>query len=92
MTSPPLFFHRTHPHATPPLRGSTHAAGYDIAASTATTIPPKQRGLVSTGLQIAVPAGCYGRIAARSGLAVKKGIDVGAGVVDEDYRGEVSKL
>ena len=32
------------------------------------------------------------RIAPRSGLAVKNGIHVGAGVVDPDYRGEVKVL
>jgi len=36
-----------------------------------------------------VPDGTYGRIAPRSGLAVKKGIDVGAGVIDRDYTGQV---
>ena len=38
---------------------------------------------------MSMPTGCYGRIAPRSGLALKKFIDVGAGVVDEDYRGEL---
>ena len=38
---------------------------------------------------IAIPEGCYGRIAPRSGLAVKNFINVGAGVIDADYRGEV---
>lgn len=36
-----------------------------------------------------IPSGCYGRVAPRSGLAVKNFIDVGAGVVDSDYRGNV---
>lgn len=36
-----------------------------------------------------MPAGCYGRVAPRSGLAAKHGIDVGAGVIDEDYRGNI---
>ena len=45
--------------------------------------------MVKTGLQIAIPAGTYARVAPRSGLAVKHFIDTGAGVVDEDYRGEV---
>ena len=42
-----------------------------------------------TGLSISFPAGLYARIAPRSGLALKKFMDVGAGVVDADYRGEV---
>lgn len=45
--------------------------------------------MVKTGLQIAIPPGTYARVAPRSGLAVKHFIDTGAGVVDEDYRGEV---
>ena len=42
--------------------------------------------------EIALPPGCYGRIAPRSGLAIKKFIDVGAGVIDADYRGEVGVI
>ena len=36
-----------------------------------------------------LPSGTYGRVASRSGLAVKNGLDVGAGVIDQDFRGEV---
>ena len=42
-----------------------------------------------TGLAISFPVGLYARIAPRSRLALKRFIDVGAGVVDGDYRGEV---
>lgn len=49
-------------------------------------IPAKSRGLVPTDISIAVPEGTYGRVAPRSGLAVKHFIDVGAGVIDYDYR------
>lgn len=42
-----------------------------------------------TDIQIELPQQCYGRIAPRSGLAAKNFIDVGAGVVDEDYRGNI---
>jgi dUTP pyrophosphatase len=52
-------------------------------------IPPQERAVVKTGLSVACPPGTYARIAPRSGLAVKKFIDCGAGVVDADYRGEV---
>ena len=42
--------------------------------------------LVSTGIALAIPKGCYGRVAPRSGLALKNSIHVGAGVIDPDYR------
>jgi dUTP pyrophosphatase len=47
---------------------------------------------VSSGIKIEIPKGYYGRIAPRSGLAVKKGIDVMAGVIDSGYRGTVRVL
>jgi dUTP pyrophosphatase len=55
-------------------------------------IPANSRCLVKTGIAVAVPEGCYGRVAPRSGLALKKGIDIGAGVIDEDYRGEIGAI
>lgn len=45
--------------------------------------------LVQTDLVIAIPEGRYGRIAHRSSLALKHHLDVGAGVIDSDYRGSV---
>ena len=48
-------------------------------------IPPKGKLIAKTDLQIRVPDGTYGRIAPRSGLAAKNFIDIGAGVVDQDY-------
>lgn len=52
-------------------------------------IGPKQRVVARTGLAVAIPAGFYGRIAPRSGLAARKGLDVLSGVIDSDYRGEI---
>lgn len=75
--------------AQPPTRGSEHAAGLDLYASEGVTILPGNRALVATGIAVEFPPGNYLRIAPRSGLAVKQGIDVLAGVVDADYRGEV---
>ena len=72
-----------------PKRSTDGAAGYDLCASQDCTIPAGGKGLVHTGLAISFPAGLYARIAPRSGLALKRFIDVGAGVVDADYRGEV---
>lgn len=74
-----------------PKRMTDEAAGYDLYSSESMIIPPRCRILVSTGLKMALPYGTYGRVAPRSGLSVK-GIDVGAGVVDSDYRGIVKVL
>ncbi|KJZ77875.1 Deoxyuridine 5'-triphosphate nucleotidohydrolase [Hirsutella minnesotensis 3608] len=75
-----------------PTRGSAFAAGYDVYASRDTTVPARDKVLVDTDISIAVPAGTYGRIAPRSGLASKHFIDTGAGVIDADYRGQVKVL
>ena len=72
-----------------PTRGSEWSAGYDLSSAKALTIPPGGRAIVPTDLSLACPAGTYGRVAPRSGLTVKYGIHVGAGVVDADYRGPV---
>lgn len=72
-----------------PTRGSALAAGYDLYASEDTVLKARGRGVVKTGVTMAIPEGYYGRVAPRSGLAVKHGIDTGAGVIDADYRGEV---
>ncbi|KAI1280898.1 Deoxyuridine 5'-triphosphate nucleotidohydrolase [Halotydeus destructor] len=76
-------------NATKPSKGSPLSAGFDLYSAYDYVIPAKGKGLVATDLQIAIPDNCYGRIAPRSGLAVKNFIDVGAGVVDSDYRGNV---
>lgn len=72
-----------------PVRGSADAAGFDLASAQHVVIPAKGKAIVPTDLSIACPPQTYARIAPRSGLAVKKFIDVGAGVVDADYRGPV---
>ncbi|KAG9237612.1 dUTPase-like protein [Amylocarpus encephaloides] len=75
-----------------PTRGSAFAAGYDIYAARDAVVPGRGKVLVDTDLSMAVPAGTYGRIAPRSGLASKHMIDTGAGVIDADYRGQVKVL
>ena len=55
-------------------------------------IPAGGKGKVATGLSWAIPPCTYGRIAPRSGLTWKNSINVGAGVIDEDYRGEVAVI
>jgi dUTP pyrophosphatase len=75
-----------------PVRGSAGAAGYDLASCEGVVVPAGQRKVIKTGVSVAVPPGTYGRVAPRSGLAVRMGIDVLAGVIDEDYRGELAVI
>jgi len=84
----PFFIKKLDPKAFPLKKGSEKAAGYDICSLEDCVVPAKGKSLVKTGLAFAVPTGNYARIAPRSGLAWKNFIDVGAGVIDEDYRGE----
>lgn len=80
---------RLTPDAILPTRGSVDAVGYDLYSIEDCNILPGNHHLVGTGIATLLPVGVYGRVAPRSGLAVKHGIQVGAGVVDPDYTGEV---
>jgi len=88
----PLKIKKLSKHAHLPVLGSPYAAGLDLCSAEHKIIPAGERALVKTDLAIACPIGTYGRVAPRSGLALKHGIDVGAGVIDADYRGPVGIL
>lgn len=88
---PTLLVKLMHPAARPPARQSPGAAGYDLHACEGARVEPGSWACVDTGIGVAVPEGTYGRIAPRSGLSAK-GVDIGAGVVDADYRGRLKVL
>lgn len=72
-----------------PEQESSSAAGYDLRSSVDMIIRPGNREIVPTGFAWKIPFNFVGQIWPRSGFAVKYGIDVLAGVIDSDYRGEV---
>lgn len=72
-----------------PTKTNYNDAGFDLYANISTTIPPKQRKTISTGIALQMPEHFAGLIWPRSGLSVKQGIDVLAGVIDSGYRGEI---
>ena len=76
-----------------PKYGSEFAAGLDICSYKDYIVEPGSRILVSTGISISWDGTdsdkFYLRVAPRSGLSVKNSIDIGAGVIDYDYRGEI---
>ena len=73
-----------------PTKGTPLSSGYDLYAATDMIVEPHGKAIVPLDLMVAVPPGTYGRVAPRSGLAAKHFIDIGAGVIDEDYRGPIS--
>lgn len=90
----PLKLKKLRPQAVLPVRATSGSAGLDLSAciDAPMTLAPGQRALIPTGLAAAIPAGAVGMIYARSSLGVKHGIALsnGVGVIDSDYRGEIS--
>ena len=84
-----LKFKQLDPRAVLPARGSELSAGLDLFSIEDLRIAPHDRVRAHTGLSVAIPDGFYGRVAPRSGLASKHGLDVLSGVIDADYRGEI---
>jgi dUTP pyrophosphatase len=79
-----------------PSYATDGAAGLDLRAALkeSFTLKPGERGIVPTGLKLAIPAGYEGCVRPRSGLAMKHGLTLtnSPGTIDSDYRGEVKIL
>lgn len=85
-----------------PTRSNPTDAGLDLYSCENITVYPRSVTTVKTGISVEFPdttkdkevidfaeGNYYGRVAPRSGMAAKYGIDVFAGVVDNSYRGEI---
>ncbi|ACD03511.1 dUTPase [Musca domestica salivary gland hypertrophy virus] len=79
-------------NAIPPKRCTAKSAGYDLHSAVAVVVAPRSHQHIATDICLRLPTGTYGRIAARSGLAFRHAIDVGAGIIDEDYRGPIGVI
>jgi dUTP pyrophosphatase len=79
-----------------PAYATTRSAGMDLLAANdgPQSLNPGERGMVSTGIAIALPPGFEAQIRPRSGLALKHGIAVlnSPGTIDADYRGEIGVI
>ena len=85
----PVEVKRLSPNATLPTRATPNSAGIDLASAYDYVIAAKSKKIIKTDLAIKIPKGCYGRIAPRSSLTLNYFIDVGAGVADEDFSGNI---
>ena len=83
---------KMNPKAILPTRATTGSAGLDLTTIHPIEIKPKHLLAVSTGIALKFPPNTYGRILPRSGNTVHKHIDVKAGVIDQDYTGEIKVL
>ena len=89
-----------YPAAKLPTRMTAGSVGFDLYAVENIEIPPATwdvdgrvdvgRALIPIGIKLELPSGAVGRIASRSGLSVQFNLEVGAGWVDSDYRGELN--
>jgi len=86
---PVLKVKRLHPEAKLPVRKREGDAGFDLFSVEELVLEPGERRAVSTGLAIELPPGHFGLVKDRSGLALKEGLHCLAGVIDENYRGEL---
>lgn len=82
-------FKRTDPNAKVPTRATDGSAGFDFYALSRVDIFPGAMVKIPTGVCVAIPEGHAGFMWPRSGLAIKQGLDLLAGLIDADYRDEV---
>lgn len=79
-----------------PAYATAGSSGMDIRAFLTEPIclAPLERGLIPTGLFIAIPQNAEVQIRPRSGLAIKQGLTClnSPGTIDADYRGEIKVI
>jgi dUTP pyrophosphatase len=80
-----------HAGARAPERTRAGDAGYDLRCVEPFALDPGERGVIGTGVAIALPDGVAGLVVPRSGLAARHGLSVvnGPGLIDPNYRGEI---
>ncbi len=87
-----LKFVKLSKNAFSPQRMTLGSAGFDLQSAYNYVVPARGKALIKTDIQIQLPRNTYGRIAPRSGLASIHHIDIGGGVIDEDYTGNITVI
>lgn len=89
LTNPNVIFVKLDENALLPKVNFGSDAGADLFCSQTTVVKPFTPTAVPTGVRLAIPVGYYGRVASKSGLALKMNLHVTGGVIDSSYRGEL---
>jgi len=84
-----LLFCKLDKDAKGPVRVTDGSAGYDLFSLEGGFIDKYSQSVVRTGISIKLLKNTCGKIYSRSGLSVREKIEVGAGLIDSDYRGEI---
>jgi dUTP pyrophosphatase len=85
----PINFALLSANAHAPTQGKSDDAGYDLYSAVTIQISPQSMSLVGTGISMSIPPGWYGRVLPRSGFTINNISDIGAGVIDSGYIGEI---
>lgn len=84
-----ILFKKLTENAILPSRSEPDSAGLDLYAAETCVIKPLSRVLVKTGIAWSASKGLYGKIEGRSGRALKQGLSVLGGVIDNSYRADI---
>ncbi|MEK7181987.1 MAG: dUTP diphosphatase [Patescibacteria group bacterium] len=87
-----LFVKKLLPEAKIPSRAHHDDAGLDLFSAKEYSLLPGQREAISTGIALAIPTGFVGLIWDKSGIAAKTGVKSMGGVIDAQYRGEITVI
>jgi len=85
-------FKKLSPKAVLPTRATPRSAGLDLYSPVSIYVKARRRVLINLDLQIELPKGYFGKIESKSGVALLFGLHIGAGVIDQDYSGNVAVL
>lgn len=78
--------------STPALaRATKYSAGHELRTTEDIRLTPGERQFYPVGVRLDIPEGYYMLVKSRSSIAAR-GVDVGAGVIDADYKGEIKVL
>jgi dUTP pyrophosphatase len=89
-----LQIRRLDPDLPLPAFGRVGDAGMDLVAADDVSLGPGERGVVPTGVAVAIPVGFAGFVHARSGRALREGLALvnAPGLIDSGYRGEIKVI
>lgn len=91
MSTVQVLLSRIDPSVPLPAYARPGDAGADLVTTSDIVLAPGERGVVGTGIAIALPPGYAGFVHPRSGLAARVGLSVvnTPGTIDSGYRGEI---